>query len=400
MAPSIETAVHDAISSGKANGAIVCATNSAGTFTYNQAFGSRFLLSGEKVRQQIDDVLYLASATKLIASIAAVQCIENGTLSLTGDLSSLAPELAAKKVLTGFSDDGEPILEDQVRPITPEMLLTHTSGLAYEFLNPQLMKWRKKSPREETTEPRPVEKSFDGPLVFQPGEGWMYGPGLDWAGRIVERATGKTLGEICQQRIFDPLGINSAEFYPVTREDLKARQVDLNPEDPDGTGKAVMGGDGAHQKTCKGHFGGHGMFIAGDDFLKVLKSLLANDGKLLKPETVDDMFKSHITPEAAASQVEAMGGPIGQAFRLGMPLGTKAGYSLCGLVTQQDLEGYWGEGTVSWGGGMTFSWFIDRKNDMAALGAVCAKLPLDHKVGASMAQVVRQDIYEKRRAQT
>ena len=50
----------------------------------------------------------------------------------------------------------------------------------------------------------------------------MYGPGLDWAGRIVERVTGLTLGERMRQHIFDPLGISAAQFYPVTREDLRA----------------------------------------------------------------------------------------------------------------------------------------------------------------------------------
>lgn len=148
-------------------------------------------------------------------------------MSLSGDLSSLAPELAAKQVITGFSEDGEtPLLEPQVRPITLEMLLTHSSGIAYDFLDPRIDRWRQKSaPRSQHRDENgkmSVEEMFGHPLSFQPGAGWMYGPSVDWAGRIVERMTGKTLGERMHERIFGPLGITDAQFYPVTRKDLRA----------------------------------------------------------------------------------------------------------------------------------------------------------------------------------
>jgi CubicO group peptidase (beta-lactamase class C family) len=106
-----------------------------------------------------------------------------------------------------------------------------------------------------------------------------------------------------QQRIFDPLGITDAEFHPVTREDLRARlvDVDLNPEDPDGQGRAVLGGKVNIYSHTQGDFGGHGLVMTGADYIKVLNSLLANDGKLLKRATVDDMFQHHLNPEATAA---------------------------------------------------------------------------------------------------
>ena len=183
----IETVFQAAIDAGKINGAIICAADAKGHFVYDKVLGERTLLSGEKRPQQLDDVLFLASATKLLTTIAALQCVEDGLLSLTGDISSFAPELAAKQVLTGFAEDGEtPLLEPQARPITLEMLLTHSSGAVYDFMDPRLGRWREKF------EPRPadpdaigqmmVEELLTSPLVFQPGAGWMYGPGLDWAG--------------------------------------------------------------------------------------------------------------------------------------------------------------------------------------------------------------------------
>ncbi|KAJ5464168.1 Beta-lactamase-related protein [Penicillium sp. IBT 31633x] len=132
----METSFEAAINTGKINGAVICATDAEGQFVYNKAFGERTLLSGEKKPQQIDDVLYLASATKLITTIAALQCVEDGLLTLDGDLSSSLPELATKQVLTGFADDDSPQLEPPAPPITLKMLLSHSSGTCYHFMNP------------------------------------------------------------------------------------------------------------------------------------------------------------------------------------------------------------------------------------------------------------------------
>ena len=400
MADDIETRFQATVDAGKINGAVLCATDAEGRFVYDKALGERTLLSGEKRPQRLDDVLYLASATKLITTIAALQCVEDRLLTLTGDLSSVAPELAAKQVITGFSEDGEtPLLEPLARPITLEMLLTHSSGISYDFINPHVARWREKFAPPQGDERRPVEEAFKYPLGFQPDAGWMYGPGLDWAGRIVERVTGRTLGERMQQRIFDPLGIADAQFYPVTREDLRARLVDLNPHDPDALGRAVLGGGGDHNKRTRGDFGGHGLFLPGADYVKVLRSLLANDGKLLKSATVDDMFQHHLSPEATAGHQAALASSMGVFFRVGTDPETKAGHGLGGLLTLQDVNGWYGERTLTWGGGLTLAWFIDRKNGLCGVGAVQATLPVvDGAAVNALKQTFRRDIYRKHTA--
>ncbi|KAH6664619.1 beta-lactamase [Halenospora varia] len=397
----IETDFQAAIDAGKINGAIICATDAEGRFIYEKTLGQRTLLSGEKRPQHADDVLYLASATKLLATIAALQCVDDGLLSLTGDLSSIVPELTGKQVITGFSEDGEtPLLEPQARPITLEMLLSHTSGVIYFFLDPIISRWREKfAPRPEDPDESSkmlVEDLYTYPLSFQPGASWMYGPGLDWAGRIVERVTGKTLGERMHERIFGPLGIADAQFFPVTREDLRARLVDLNPDDPDALGRAVLGGAGEMNKLTKGDFGGHGMFMTAPDYVKVLHSLLANDGKILKPATVHDMFKHHLGPEATATHQAALASPMGGFFRVGTAPDSKAGHGLGGLLTLQDVDGWYGEHTLTWGGGLTFAWFIDRKNDLCGVGAIQASLPIDGSTVETLKQTFRYDIYRKR----
>ncbi|OBT86218.1 hypothetical protein VE02_06198 [Pseudogymnoascus sp. 03VT05] len=359
MADDIKTAFQAAIGAGKINGAVICASDAEGNFVYDKALGKRTLLSSEKLPQQLDDVLFLASATKLLTTIAALQCVEDGLLTLTGDLSFIAPDLASKQVITGFSDDGEtPVLEPPRGPITLEMLLTHSSGVVYDFINPLVTKWNQKFAPLAEGQRRPVEEAFFFPLAFHPGEGWMYGGSLDWAGRIIERIT----------------------------------------DDPEALGKVVLSGGGDPNKRSQGHFGGHGMFMAGEDYVKILRSILANDGKVLKPATVDDMFEHHLSHEATEGHKAALASPMGVFYSVGTEPGTKFGHGLGGLLTLEDVDGWYGERTLTWGGGLTLTWFIDRKNGLCGVGAVQGTLPLDGEPAADLKQTFRHDIYRKHAA--
>lgn len=225
----------------------------------------------------------------------------------------------------------------------------------------------------------------------------MYGPSLDFAGRVVETVTGQSLGEFVREKICTPLEIPEQEcqFFPVQGEEIRSRMVDLNPDDREGLGKAVLGGDGSMNLRSEGDFGGHGLFMTGEGYLEVLKSLLIGDERLLKRGTADRMFENWVREEAEEGFRTAVAGPMGEFFRVGVGLETKFGYGLGGLLTLEGTEGWYGERTLTWGGGMTFSWFVDRANGICALAAIQAALPVDGKVVSELKDTFRHDIYRK-----
>ncbi|KAF4624961.1 hypothetical protein G7Y89_g13206 [Cudoniella acicularis] len=151
-------------------------------------------------------------------------------------------------------------------------------------------------------------------------------------------------------------------------------------------------------KLTKGDFGGHGLFMTAPDYVKVLRSLLAQDGKILNPATVHDMFEHRLSREATAGYQAALASPMGIFYRVGTAPDSKVDHGLGGLLTQQDVDGWYGERTLTWGGGLTFAWFIDRKNDLCGVGAVQASLPIDDEAVNALKQTFRYDIYRKHTA--
>ena len=102
---------------------------------YNRSFGTT-TIAPDAPELQDDAVMHLMSCTKLVTSIAALQCVERGLLDLDANAEALLPELGRTRILKGFAEGGSPILEPAKEAITLRRLLTHTSGFAFEFLSP------------------------------------------------------------------------------------------------------------------------------------------------------------------------------------------------------------------------------------------------------------------------
>jgi CubicO group peptidase (beta-lactamase class C family) len=65
------------------------------------------------------------------------------------------------------------------KKITLRQLLCHNSGLSYDIFHPLIMNWRDSRQETPLTLSGTVVKAHSIPLVFEPGEGWIYGGGVD-----------------------------------------------------------------------------------------------------------------------------------------------------------------------------------------------------------------------------
>ena len=181
--------LRSAVAAGQVPGVVAMATNREGTI-YEGAFGERVLGSGQAMTT--DTVGWIASMTKAITSVAAVQCVERGKLSLDTPAPAVVPAIGQAQVLTGFDANGQPQLRPPKRPITLRHLLTHSAGFSYEIWNTDMQKVQAALGIPSVTECK--EKALTLPLLFDPGERWEYGINIDWAGKMVEAVSGQKLG--------------------------------------------------------------------------------------------------------------------------------------------------------------------------------------------------------------
>ena len=83
---------------------MVAMAATAGGKVYEGAYGVRRL--GDGAAMTLDTIFRIASMTKAITSVAAMQLVEQGRLSLDGPVPAIDPALAAPRVLTGFDAAG------------------------------------------------------------------------------------------------------------------------------------------------------------------------------------------------------------------------------------------------------------------------------------------------------
>jgi methyl acetate hydrolase len=180
---------------------------------YSGAFGKRDLASGIDV--QPDSIFAIASMTKAITSVAAMQLVERGKLKLDEPVARHLPQLAKLDVLEGFDAAGKPVLRPAVTPITLRHLLTHTSGFAYPTWHEGMFKYT-----QATTPLPPGVVAPIVPLMFEPGTAWQYGYSADWTGRLVETVSGLNLEQYFRRNILDPLEMNDTSFiFPADKFD-------------------------------------------------------------------------------------------------------------------------------------------------------------------------------------
>ncbi|KAJ4210807.1 hypothetical protein NW759_013108 [Fusarium solani] len=382
-------------------GTSVVVVDRSGEELFAHAAGKRGVASKEPMT--LENVFWIASCTKMLAGVAVMQLVEQGLLKLDDgeQTEKIVPELKELKVL---NKDGK--LEDKKRAITLRMLLTHTSGCAYTFFNERLRDWTLPAGYDEFSGRL---EDIKMPLVFQPGEGWEYGVGIDWAGLALERVSGLSLNDYLQKHVFQPLGIKNMSMLP--GKDMRSKLAYMHARDPDGKLRPrdhllrlplVVDPDNKSETAAIFNSGGAGMFAQPQEYCKVLAVLL-NDGtcprtgaKILRKETVDEMFRNQIEkfPNASRQFIPAakpdLTNPIPELYPVsGNP---PQGWGLTFMMSNGGGTGR-SKGTVHWAGLANLWWWCDRENGVA--GMVCSQiLPFaDAKVLGLWAEV-EAEIYK------
>lgn len=390
----MEKAFEEACAAQEIPNAVLLATDREGKFTYSKSFGS-LSLEENAPAVTLESPMWIASCTKLITTISCLQCVEKGQLTLDDDLSTLLPEVKDIEIITGYDKDDKPTLVKAKNKITLRLLLTHSAGMAYDLFSPPMMKWRKYN-GQRIAPGSTIKERYLNPLLYEPGTGWEYSPGIDFAGLCVERATGMSLEEHMKENIFTPLGIKNMTFFIEKRPDMKEKMPSMTWRDT-ATGKATQtrpAAEGVPAAQPTEAMGGGGITSSPTDYIKILHAILKNDGTLLKKETIDMMFQPHLTPESKAGFMKLLSIPDFNQMVGNLPQDVSKDWGLGGLLIEGDFPEWRSKGTMSWGGMPNLIWFIDREAGLCGLYASQILPPGDLK-SVEMSTLFEKEMYAR-----
>ncbi len=355
---SVQSLLNEAVESGSIPGIAAFTANKAGVTSVHTAGVRDPVTCGAMTP---DTVFQIASMTKAVTSIAAMQLVERGLLTLDAPIDALLPDLANPKVIEGFAADGTVQLRPSKRPITLRHLLTHTSGLGYEFMSQTMLEAR--GPQGS---PAPGTKAaLISPLLFDPGERWEYGISTDWVGLAVEAASGKRLDAYCAEKIFAPLGMNDTSFALTDAQSARRAALQLRGADGDFVPFPIEIGGGPEVEVLSG---GGGLYASGPDYLRILRTILNGgslDGvRILSPESVVAMTQNQIGTLRAGAMDS-----INLMFALpNDPFPDQhSGWGLGFLINPDQGPNGRAAGSLAWAGIANTYYWIDPANDIAGL---------------------------------
>ena len=265
-----------------------------------------------------DSLFRIASLTKPLAAAAVMMLVEEGRLALHAPVEEWLPELADPQVVRA---PGAPV-DDVVpaaRPITVEDLLSSRTGWGFpsDFSLPavQALFPVQKDGRFLQDWPDPdtwLGRLAQVPMLYQPGEAWLYGTSSDLQGILAARASGATLPDFLAERIFAPLGMTDTGF--AVPEAKRHRFTTLYRPTPEGGLEREDTPDGEWSRVPRFHSGGGGLVSTADDWLAFARMLLdngeANGRRVLTPASVGRMTENHLTAaqrDTAALFLEGQG---------------------------------------------------------------------------------------------
>jgi len=329
------------------------------------AIGAMAFGGGEPMRR--DTIFRIASMTKPIIAAATMQLVEDGALALDEPVDRLLPELAGRRVLRrvdGPVDDTVPA----ARPITVEDLLSFRLGygmLTEPTFDPPfpIVEAARALPLMEGAPGRDLPVDPDTwlrrfaslPLMYQPGERWLYNTGSQVLGALIARAAGQPLEAFLRARLFEPLGMATTGFT-LAAEHAHRLPAQYTADFQTGEVRPIEG-TGVDVWTRPPVFpsGAGGLLSTADDFLAFARLLLARgvagERRLLSERSVELMATNRLTPE------QITGGGVllsGSGWGLGQAV----------TVTADEVSA---PGRYGWAGGYGTTWFNDPQRGLIAM---------------------------------
>ena len=357
LAGNIDSVLRAAVRAGDVPGIVALAATDNG-IVYDGIFGQRRLPDGPAMTR--DTVFRIASMVKAITSVAALQLVEQGKLSLDAPVPAIETALNEPQVLDGFDAKGVPQLRPAKSAITLRQLLTHTAGFSYRLWDAKALRYF------ETLGKMPAavrSKLPHTPLMFDPGTRWQYGPNINWVGKIIERVSGVSVGAYFRNYILAPLGMNDTGFT-ITPEQ-RAREASAHRREAEGSLKALAPERPHPYATFTG---GGGIYSTAPDYLTFLRMLMHGGAlagvRILRPETVAMMGRNqigdievgvlHTTSPAFSNDVDLFPG-------------VTCKWGLGHMLTMQAIAGGRRAGSMTWGGLYNTYYWIDPVRHVAAV---------------------------------
>jgi len=247
---------------------------------------------------QRDTICRVYSMSKIITCVATLILFEEGRFNLDDPVADYLPELKDMKVWTGGTQDA-PKLEALKRPITIQHLLTHTSGLIYDFMGEdELTKlWRSADLWSGPGLTNFTAKLSKLPLKHQPGDAFTYGVNMDVLGALIERVSGQRFGVFLEERLCHPLGMKDTGFdVPPAKRCRLAKTYKHGPDGKFVEDKPIL--DTWPERGRGIEAGGSGIFSTVDDYARFAQMLCDGgtlEGKrILGRKTVELMTANHM----------------------------------------------------------------------------------------------------------
>ncbi len=377
--------MHDILAEHVANGATpgLATRVSRRGETHFDAIGNIDFEGSQPIQR--DNIFRISSLTKPVTAAATLILVEEGKIRLHEPVDRLLPELADRKVLKRL--DGP--LDDTVpasRPITVYDLLTFTFGFGLVFASPEThpilaalvdlnIGLGMPSPAMHPGPDEWIKRFGSLPLLYQPGERWLYNTGSDVLGVLIARASSTDFESFLQERIFDPLGMKDTSFsVPPEKVDRFTPQYVINHES--GKPEVYDPREGGQWNTPPAFpTGGAGLVSTIDDY-HAFGQMMLNYGKLddtriLSRPSVELMTTDQLTPAQKAISGMEPGAFENHGWGFGVGIDTR----------RNDL---FSVGRFGWDGGLGSTWYADPREDLIGImmtpHAWLSPVPPDHFV--------------------